>query len=71
MLDEPETHLDVEGEKALLDAVEKLKATYRATLVVVTRHIKLIQMMDKTLLLREGKAQAFGKTAEVLKAMGA
>ena len=69
VLDEPETHLDVDGERALLNAVEKAKSSHHATLVIVTRHLKLIQMMDKTLLLQDGKIQAFGGTAEILAKM--
>ena len=69
VLDEPETHLDVEGERALLNAIEKIKAKQQATLIIVTRHLKLIQLMEKTLVLREGKIQALGATPEILAKM--
>lgn len=69
VLDEPETHLDAEGEAALIDVITKIKATKAITLVIVTRHIKLIQLMKNTLVLREGKMQAFGKTEDVLEKM--
>lgn len=69
VLDEPETHLDVDGEHALLNAIEKIKSAHHATLVIVTRHLKIIEMMDKTAILQEGKMQAFGPTAEILEKM--
>ncbi|MCX7121588.1 MAG: type I secretion system permease/ATPase [Gammaproteobacteria bacterium] len=69
VLDEPETHLDVDGERALLDAIEKIKAEKSATIIIVTRHLKLIKLMEKTLVLRDGKIQAFGATDEILAKM--
>lgn len=69
VLDEPETHLDPEGETALIEAIQKLKQQHQATLVIVTRHIKLIQLMDKTLVLRDGKMQAIGPTNDILNKM--
>ena len=66
MLDEPETHLDVEGEKALLQAIEKIVSEKSTTLIVITRHIKLIQCMQKTLVLQGGQIQAMGETAKIL-----
>ena len=66
VLDEPETHLDVDGEKALLQAVEKILSEKATTLIIITRHLKLIQMMEKTLVLKNGLMQAIGPTQEIL-----
>lgn len=69
VLDEPETHLDAEGEIALLQAIQTLQKEKQVTLMIITRQVQLIQLMDSTLVLKDGKMQAMGKTAEILDKM--
>jgi len=68
VLDEPETNLDNEGEAALLNAITTLKNNRAATLIVISRHPGVVKLMDKVLVLLEGKMQAFGATESILPA---
>jgi PrtD family type I secretion system ABC transporter len=67
VLDEPNSNLDGAGELALAETLKALKG--QATVVVVTHRATLIQHVDKMLVLDAGRAQHYGPTAEVLKAM--
>jgi PrtD family type I secretion system ABC transporter len=67
ILDEPNSNLDGAGEMALAESLKALRG--RATVVVVTHRSTLIQHVDKVLVLDAGKAQHYGATAEVLRAM--
>ena len=59
VLDEPNAHLDVEGEAALLVAVTALKA--KGAVVVVSAHrTGLIEAMDKVLVLVDGRMVQLG-----------
>jgi len=64
VLDEPNASLDSEGEQALIDAMEHAK-DWGATVVVVTHQPRLLAPVDKVLLLREGRMEAFGRRDEV------
>jgi len=67
ILDEPNSNLDGAGELALAETLKALRG--HATVVVVTHRATLIQHVDKMLVLDAGRAQHYGPTAEVLKAM--
>ncbi len=67
VLDEPNANLDGGGELALADALHKLKG--KVTVIAITHRTSLVQHMDKLLVLDAGKAQHYGATAEVLRAM--
>jgi PrtD family type I secretion system ABC transporter len=67
ILDEPNSNLDGAGELALAETLKALRG--QATVVVVTHRATLIQHVDKMLVLDAGRAQHYGPTAEVLKAM--
>lgn len=67
ILDEPNSNLDGAGELALAEALKGLRG--QATVVVVTHRATLIQHVDKMLVLDAGKAQHYGPTADVMKAM--
>jgi len=67
ILDEPNSNLDGAGELALAETLKALQG--QATVVVVTHRATLIQHVDKMLVLDAGRAQHYGPTAEVLKAM--
>jgi ATP-binding cassette subfamily C protein len=66
LLDEPNSNLDPDGEKALCSAVELAKAR-GATLVIVTHRPRLLTIADNVLLLRDGVQLGFGPPAEVLR----
>jgi ABC-type protease/lipase transport system fused ATPase/permease subunit len=67
ILDEPNSNLDGAGEVALGEALKALRG--QVTVVVVTHRATLIQHVDKVLVLDAGKAQHYGPTAEVMRAM--
>jgi len=67
ILDEPNSNLDGAGEQALAETLKALRG--HATVVVVTHRATLIQHVDKMLVLDAGKAQHYGPTAEVMRAM--
>ena len=65
MLDEPNASLDADGDQALVKALNALKQAGQ-TVVVIAHRASLIGTADKLLVMREGRVQAFGPTAEVL-----
>jgi ABC-type protease/lipase transport system fused ATPase/permease subunit len=65
ILDEPNSNLDSEGERALVRAIAGVRA--RGGIVVVIAHRPaLLTAVDHILVLNEGRLQAFGKTDAVL-----
>lgn len=70
VLDEPDAHLDAEGEQALAAAIGRLRA--RGALVVIAAHrTNLIAGADLLLVLRGGRVDKFGPRQAVLEAMRA
>jgi PrtD family type I secretion system ABC transporter len=67
ILDEPNSNLDGAGEAALAEALKALRG--QVTVVVVSHRSTLIQHVDKVLVLDAGKAQHYGPTAEVMRAL--
>ena len=65
VLDEPNSNLDDIGEQALIAAIKDLHKRNK-TIVVVTHRTSVIATTNKLLLLREGMAQVFGDTEQVL-----
>jgi ABC-type protease/lipase transport system fused ATPase/permease subunit len=65
LLDEPDAHLDAEGEDALKAALHALKAC-GSTVVLVGHRAGLMAQLDKIAVLNEGALQAFGPAAGVL-----
>lgn len=65
VLDEPNSNLDAAGEQALADTIARAKER-RVTVVVVTLRPALLHTVDKVLILRGGRAEAFGPPDEVL-----
>ncbi|MFP4273366.1 MAG: type I secretion system permease/ATPase [Halothiobacillaceae bacterium] len=70
VLDEPNSNLDDQGERALIGAVRALKAS-GTTLVIVTHRTSILSEVDKMLVMREGKAAMFGARDDVLQALKA
>lgn len=65
ILDEPNSNLDAEGEHALVKTIRDLKAA-GATVVVVSHRPSIFRSVDKLLLMREGRVEAFGPRQRVL-----
>ena len=70
VLDEPNAHLDADGEVALLQAINSAKAR-GATVVCIAHRTGVIAAMDRVMVLREGAIEQFGLRDEVLHAMAA
>jgi ATP-binding cassette, subfamily C, type I secretion system permease/ATPase len=65
VLDEPNSNLDATGEQALTDTLQRAKEK-RVTVVIVTQRPAVLKNMDKLLVLRAGRVEAFGPPSEVL-----
>jgi ATP-binding cassette subfamily C protein len=65
VLDEPNSNLDAAGEQALADALRRAKER-KVTIVVITQRPALLNIVDKVLILRAGRMEAFGPPKEVL-----
>ncbi|MDR1228806.1 MAG: type I secretion system permease/ATPase [Azoarcus sp.] len=68
VLDEPDANLDENGDAALANALQTLRAD-GATVVAVTHRKDLLAMADLMLLLVDGDPKAFGPPAAVLNAL--
>jgi PrtD family type I secretion system ABC transporter len=65
VLDEPDAHLDADGEDALRAALRALKGC-GTTVVLVGHRAGLMAQLDKIAVMKEGTLQAFGPAATVL-----
>jgi PrtD family type I secretion system ABC transporter len=65
VLDEPNASLDAEGEQALMDAIEAMKAN-GATVVIISHKIGVFRAADKLLAMREGRVELFGPRDAVM-----
>jgi len=70
VLDEPNAHLDADGEAALLQAINSAKAR-GATVLCIAHRTGVIAAMDRVLVLRDGAIDQFGPRDDVLRAMAA
>ena len=68
VLDEPNSNLDDVGEAALLAVLQDLRQRGK-TVILITHRTSVIGVTTKLLLLRDGTAQMFGPTGDVLKAL--
>lgn len=62
LLDEPDSHLDQEGQTLLINLIAEIREKRLATLIVVTHNPKIIDQMDRLLLLKEGGAQQLARS---------
>ncbi len=69
-LDEPNSNLDEAGEQALLVAIKSLKEV-GSTIVLVTHRSNVLAVVDKMLLLKDGKQHLYGPREQVLKVLAA
>ena len=68
ILDEPNSNLDADGEEALTEAIQRVRA--RGGIVVVIAHRpSALAGVDHVLMLAQGRVQAFGPKDEVLAAV--
>lgn len=70
VLDEPNASLDAEGEDSLIGAILKIKS-WGGGVLIVAHQPRILQPVDKLLLLRDGKVELFGPRDEVLKKLRA
>jgi ATP-binding cassette subfamily C protein len=66
LLDEPNAHLDVEGEAQLLNTLRQLKER-KASIIVVAHRMGILSVVDKIMVLNNGRIEAFAGRDEVLK----
>jgi PrtD family type I secretion system ABC transporter len=65
VLDEPNSNLDGDGERALMQTLQVLKQA-RITAVVVAHRPSILQTVDKVMMVRAGTIEAFGPRDEVM-----
>ncbi|MGD9803071.1 MAG: type I secretion system permease/ATPase [Hyphomicrobiaceae bacterium] len=66
VLDEPNSNLDASGEQALAATLKRAKSE-KVTVVVITQRPALLNIVDKVLVLRSGRAEAYGEPNDVLR----
>ena len=66
VLDEPNAHLDAEGEQALAEAVRRLRER-GATVVLIAQRAGIMAQVDKMLVVKAGVISTFGPREEVLR----
>jgi ATP-binding cassette, subfamily C, type I secretion system permease/ATPase len=69
VLDEPNSNLDVAGDKALATAIESARDS-GITVVVITQKPALLNVVDKIMLLTDGRVALFGARQQVLTKLG-
>jgi len=65
LLDEPNSNLDEDGERALISAIQSIK-NRGCTTIIISHRRNLLSVADKLLFLRDGQVAAFGPRDEVL-----
>ena len=65
VLDEPNSHLDAEAEKAMLAAVSEAREN-GTTVIIIAHKPSLVETADKILVLRDGTVESFGPRQQVL-----
>jgi ATP-binding cassette subfamily C exporter for protease/lipase len=65
VLDEPNSNLDDVGEKALAEALLKIRQR-KGTAVIVTHRLSALSLANKMLVMRDGKLSLFGPTKAVM-----
>ena len=65
LLDEPNSNLDGDGERALMMAIQHLKQMGTTTIIIAHRP-SIVGMVDSILMLRSGQVESFGPREEVL-----
>ena len=68
VLDEPNAHLDAEGEQALVESVVRMREL-GVTIILIAQRAGVMAQVDKMLVLQAGAISAYGPREEVLKAL--
>ncbi len=68
VLDEPNAHLDGDGELALANTVQRLRER-GCTVVLIAQRAGIMALADKVLVLKAGGVEAFGPRDEVLRTL--
>jgi ABC-type protease/lipase transport system fused ATPase/permease subunit len=64
-LDEPNAHLDTDGEAALLSALQTMRERGCAQ-IVITHKTNILEIVDKIMVLAAGQVQAYGTRDEIM-----
>ena len=70
VLDEPNSNLDDQGERELVEAIRRIKSE-GATVIIITHRTMVLQCVDRILVMRDGAASHFGPRDQVLAALAA
>jgi ATP-binding cassette subfamily C protein EexD len=70
VLDEPNSNLDDQGEKELVEAIDRVKAQ-GSTVIIITHRKMVLASVDKILIMKDGLAIAYGPRDEVLASLAA
>ena len=65
LLDEPNAHLDASGEGQLVETLMALKVR-KAAVMIVAHRMGVLAAVDKIMVLRDGRIEAFGTRDEIL-----
>lgn len=65
VLDEPNSNLDEQGERELVEAIHRIKAQ-GCTIVIISHRTMVLQAVDKLLVMKDGLPVSFGERSEVL-----
>lgn len=65
VLDEPNSHLDAEGEAILVESLRAAKSR-GTTIVVITQRFGVVQIADRVMILNRGRMEAFGPRDEIM-----
>jgi PrtD family type I secretion system ABC transporter len=68
ILDEPNSHLDPEGEAALIDALQSCREAGR-TIVLVSHRPALLRSVDWIVVLRDGRVERAGRRGELMRGL--
>ncbi|MEA2099204.1 MAG: type I secretion system permease/ATPase [Campylobacterota bacterium] len=70
VLDEPNSNLDDQGEKALVQSIQILREM-GTTVVIITHRPSILQVTNKLAVVKQGLLEAYGNTNEILQKMAA
>lgn len=65
VLDEPNAHLDADGDQQLVSCLGEMKAR-GATILVVAHKLSILPVVDKLLVMKDGRAEIFGPRDEIM-----
>ncbi len=68
VLDEPNSNLDEEGDRALLQAILTMKEN-GSTIILITHKLSILKIVDKIAVLAQGTLTMYGKRDEVLRTL--